>query len=164
MSRLVALFDALAGLALALLLAVTAAGILTRVLFDLTAGGLDLLLSDAVEMATYALLITVFAAMPRALRDGPVKIEVFSRGWPAWATAALDRLWSLIFGALAGLLVWRYAGESLALLARGDTTQDMQLPLWVFYAFAVIAFAAAALVALAVGLGVARGKSRRIRL
>ncbi|WP_119167873.1 TRAP transporter small permease subunit [Algihabitans albus] len=153
MHRLVSLFDAVAGLALALLLAVTAAGILTRLLFDLTAGGLDLLLSDAVEMATYALLITVFAAMPRALRDGPVTIEVFSRHWPLWLTAILDRLWSLLFGILAVLLAWRYAGESLTLLARGDTTQDMQLPLWGFYAFAVVAFAAAALVGLSLGFG-----------
>ena len=150
MQRLVVLFDALAGLALALLLAVTAAGILTRVLFDLTAGRVDLLLSDAVEMATYALLITVFAAMP-------VTVEVFSRTWPVWLTAALDRFWSLTFGTLAALLAWRYAEESLAVLARGDTTQDMQLPLWIFYAFAVPAFAAAGFVALRLGLfGAAR--------
>ena len=157
MQRLVALFDALAGLALALLLAVTAAGILTRVLFDLTAGRVDLLLSDAVEMATYALLITVFAAMPRALRGGAVTVEVFSRTWSVWLTAALDRFWSLTFGTLAALLAWRYAEESLAVLARGDTTQDMQLPLWIFYAFAVPAFAAAGFVALRLGLfGAAR--------
>lgn len=148
MRRLVSFFDSLALLALALLLAVTVAGILTRLLFDLSAGGLDLLLSDAVEMATYALLVTVFAALPRALRDGPVTVEVFSRRWPARLTDWLDRFWSFLFAVLAALLAWRYAKESLALLARGDTTQDMQLPLWGFYAFAVLTFAATALVGL----------------
>lgn len=160
MQRLVVFCDTVAALALALLLAVTAAGILTRLLFDLTAGGLDLLLSDAVEMATYALLVTVFAALPRALRDGPVTVEVFSRRWPLWLTAALDRFWSLLFGLLAALLAWRYAEESLTLFARGDTTQDMQLPLWSFYVFAMMAFAATALVGLSLIFGGAERRSR----
>lgn len=147
--RLLAVFDGLAGGALVAMLAVTAAGILTRLLFDLSGGALDLLIGDAVEVATYALLVTVFAALPRALADGLVRVELFSRAWPAWLQGALDRLWDLSFALLAGLLAWRYARETLAVLARGETTQDMQLPLWPFYLFAALAFAGVGLIALA---------------
>lgn len=145
-------FDLLAALALTALLAVVSASILTRLLFDLSAGRINLLFSGAIEIASYALLVTIFAALPRAVPSGLVKVDVLigaeSRRWSAW----LDRFWLLILAGFAGVLAWRYALQTLLSLRRGDATQDLQLPLYGFFGYAGVACAGLAVVAVWVAL------------
>lgn len=152
MSRLITAFDLIAALALSVLLAVVAGSISTRLLFDLTGGRINLLFEGAIELATYALLVTVFAALPRAMRGGLVNVDLFTGAWPAALNRGLDRLWLMLFALFAAVLAWRYGLQTLASLRRGDTTQDLQLPLYGFFGYASIACFGLAVVAAGIAL------------
>ncbi len=145
-------FDLLAALALTALLAVVSASIITRLLFDLSAGRINLLFSGAIEIASYALLVAIFAALPRAVPAGLVKVDVLigaeSRRWSRW----LDHFWLLVLAGFAGVLAWRYALYTLLSLRRGDATQDLQLPLYGFFGYVSVACAGLAVMALWVAL------------
>lgn len=139
MPRLIAGFDLIAALALSVLLAVVSGGILTRLLFDLSGGRVNLLFEGAIELATYALLITVFAALPRATRGGLVNVDLFTTALPDAVNRWLDRLWLALFALFASVLAWRYGMQTLLSLRRGDATQDLQLPLYWFFGYVTIA-------------------------
>ncbi|GMG83296.1 hypothetical protein LNKW23_25090 [Paralimibaculum aggregatum] len=150
--------DGLAMLAAALLLAVVAGAILARLLFDLTGGAVNVLLSGAIELSRYALLVTVLAALPGALASGLVRVDLLIERLPAGLAALLERLWHLLAAAIGGVALWRLAIKAADQAARGDLTQDLGLPLWPVTAFAAAALGIFALTGLACALGMRPGR------
>jgi len=147
--RLIRLADGLAALALAGLVAAVAGGVAGRVAADLTGGAVDLQIPGAVELARLALLILVFAALPRAFRTGLIRVDVLADRLPRSLARTLARVWSVLAAAFGGLLAWRYAAQAWAEAGRGDATQDLALPLWPFSAAGAVSAALVLLVALA---------------
>lgn len=149
----VAVSDGLAGLALAAMLAVVAGSILGRVAFDLTRGAVDLQIPGAIEIARYALLVTVMAALPGALARGLIRVEILADRLPRRVRALLARAWAALALAWAGVLAWRLGAAALLEAGRGDATQDLGAPLWPLTALAAASAGLLALTALARLLG-----------
>ncbi|MDO6462371.1 TRAP transporter small permease subunit [Granulosicoccaceae sp. 1_MG-2023] len=134
MEAIIRLFDRLAFVALLGMLSVVVAGVLTRLLFDLSDGRLNLLFPGSVEIAGYALLIMVFASLPRAAVNGLIRVQVLVSALPAAIRATLTRLWNLALALFAALLSWLFSGRVREMIERGDRTQDLGIPLYLFYA------------------------------
>ncbi len=149
MRQLVRLADGLAGLFLCLLLAVVTAQILTRALYRLSAGRIDLLFTGAIELASYALLLVVFSVLPGAVYHGLVRVDLFTARWPVFMRSILDRAGLGLTGLVALAIASQMMRQALRAASAGWTTQELDLPLAPFYGyagvlsllFAVVAFA-----------------------
>ncbi|MGF1445404.1 MAG: TRAP transporter small permease [Pikeienuella sp.] len=159
LTALLAVADALAMAALALLVLVVAGAILGRLAFDLSRGGVNLLLPGAIELSRYALMLCVLAALPRAVATGLIRVELVLDALPARMAAALGAIWMIVAAGIGSLAATSLAGTALTQAERGDLTQDLGMPLWPFTAFAAGALALVAVIALvrAAGLDLARG-------
>ncbi|MEO0991143.1 MAG: TRAP transporter small permease subunit [Pseudomonadota bacterium] len=129
--------------------AVVAFNIVGRAIFDATGGGVNLMIFGAIEMSQYALMISVFAAIPAMLGAGLIRVDILSKQFPPFLQAAADRLWLLLLAAFAAVLCLAFFDFAQTALERGDQTQDLRWPLWPFYA--VAALECAALMVLAIG-------------
>ncbi len=136
-----AVFDRLAALGLALLLGVVAAAVLGRLAYDLTGGAVNLLLSGAIEMSRHALMLTVLAALPRALASGLLRVDLLIGALPRGLAGPLERLWHLAAAGIGALAAWRLAETAALQASRGDLTSDLAVPLWPTTAFAALALA-----------------------
>ena len=144
--------EAVAISALVYLLGVVALNVLARVFFDLSDARLNFLVHGAIEQAAYALLITVFAALPSSIRTGLVSVDILTRKLPQKAQIFAARLWFFVLLILAVVLAVLFGEEAVTAFGRGDTTQDIHAPLYVFYAALTLACCALALVSLCAAL------------
>ncbi len=139
MTRLIRFCDAVAMAALAVLLAVVAVNIVGRALFDATGQAVNLMIPGAIELSRYALMVLVFAALPRAAEAGMVRVDLVIEHLPRLVRRALERLWSLAIAAFGGAAGWLLLGEARLEAGRGDVTQDLEIPMWLFTGFAGLA-------------------------
>lgn len=160
MHRLLRLCDGIATAALVVLLGVVAVNVAARALFDATGQAVNLMIPGAIELSRYALMVLVFAALPRAAEAGMVRVDLVIERLPTGLRAGLERLWAIgtaVFGASAAWLLlagaWLEAG-------RGYVTQDLEIPMWIFTGLAGLGVAVLGLTGLWLALrGPERGKS-----
>lgn len=148
MHRLIRLCDAVAVTAVAVLFCVVAVNVVARTLFDITGQSVNLMIPGAIEISRYALMVTVMASLPRAAEAGMVRVDLLIARLPPQLAGLLDRLWYLLtsaFGAAAG---WLLLTDAALQMTRGDATQDLEMPMWLFTGFAGIALAALAVTGL----------------
>ena len=157
MTRLIRLCDAIAAAALAVLLAVVAVNVVGRALFDATGQGINLMIPGAIELSRYALMVLVFAALPRAAEMGMVRVDLVIERLGPPVRRALERLWSLAIAAFGGAAGWLLMGKARLEAERGDVTQDLGIPMWLFTGFAGVA----AFVLCLTGLWLALRRGRR---
>ena len=141
MHRLLRLCDAVAATALALLLAVVAVNVVGRALFDATGQAVNLMIPGAIELSRYALMVLVFAALPRAAEIGLVRVDLLIEHLPDGLRRGLERLWSLAIAAFGGAAAWLLIEKARLEAGRGDVTQDLGLPMWLFTGVAGLAAA-----------------------
>lgn len=110
-----------------------AASVLTRLLFDLTDGGLNLVFPGSIELVSYAMLLMVFTSMPRALLNGPIKVELFVAKLPSRINRQLNRLWNLLLTVFFSIISILFANNAITMFHRGDVTQDLSVPLYLIY-------------------------------
>ncbi|MEP4034048.1 TRAP transporter small permease [Roseibium polysiphoniae] len=130
---------------------VVAVNILMRVVFDVSGTQINLMIPGAIELASYALLIAVFASLPAALEKGLIRVDVLTVMMPKGLSEALDRFWYLVLFLFAAALAWLFTGQVAETFERGEVTQDWAVPLWIPYliitmecvAFAVVSCAIA---------------------
>lgn len=139
---------AAAALAAAYLLGVVALTVAGRGLLDLTGGALGWITPGAFEQASLALFVLVFAALPAGAPGALVTVRLLISAAPPRLQQSIDALWRLVLAATTALLAWLLAAEAATLAARGDLTQDLLLPRWVFHAVAALGAAALTGVAL----------------
>ncbi|HIP95119.1 MAG TPA: TRAP transporter small permease [Leucothrix sp.] len=138
-------FDKLSlGITLALL-CIVAFNIIARFLHNITDGSVSLMIPGAIELSKYALLFIVFTALPHASVSGMVRVDLISNNLPKKLAGFLDRLWLVLMAVFSAILVWLFSQKALLTFARGDSTQDLQIPLFYFYAVISIACATTAL-------------------
>lgn len=157
MPRLLRLCDAVAAAALALLLGVVAVNVVGRALFDASGQAVNLMIPGAIELSRYALMVLVFAALPRAAEVGMVRVDLLIERLPGALRRGLERLWSLAIAGFGGAAGWLLLGKARLEAARGDVTQDLGLPMWLFTGFAGVA----AFVLCLTGLWLALRRRRR---
>ncbi|MBB4304951.1 TRAP-type C4-dicarboxylate transport system permease small subunit [Rhodobium orientis] len=127
---------------------VVAFNVVGRAVFDLTDGAINPMIPGAIELASYTLLIAVFAAFPVSLKHGMVRVDVLVGRFPLIVRRGLNRFWSLITLAVAIALVRLFFDEIATTYARGDITQVLRLPLWPVYVALTAECAVLALAAL----------------
>jgi len=141
MTRLLRLCDGIALTALALLFGVVAVNVAGRALYDATGQAANLMVPGAIELSRYALMVLVFAALPRAAEAGMVRVDLLIERLPRRLAGALERLWGLVIAAFGGAAGWLLIRKALLEIHRGDVTQDLGLPLWPLTGFAGLALA-----------------------
>lgn len=141
MTRLLSFCDAIALAALAALFGVVAVNVIGRALFDATGQAVNLMIPGAIEISRYALMVTVLAALPRAAEKGMVRVDLLIERLPAALSGLLDRLWAMAIAGFGGAAAWLLIREAALQVTRGDATQDLELPLWLFTGYAGLALA-----------------------
>lgn len=149
------LCQGIAVLAILMLFGVVAFNIVARLIFDLTGGSVNFLILGAIELSKYALMIAVFAAIPAMHATGLIRVDILSRSFPAWIQRVLDALWSVLLLIFAVILAWMFAEEATTAFSRGDETQDLRMPLWLFHVIASLECMALAFLVLGSVLGLA---------
>lgn len=139
MTRLLRLCDAVAVAALVVLLGVVAVNIVGRALFDATGQAVNLMIPGAIELSRYALLVVVFAALPRTAEAGMVRVDLVIERLPDPLRRGLERVWSLAVAAFGAAAGWLLLEKAMLEAERGDVTQDLELPMWLFTGFAGLA-------------------------
>lgn len=157
MKHLIRACDVVAGLALTFMMVVVASRIVTRIVFATTNGEVDWMFPGAIELASYSLLVVVFASFPRAIDSGLVNVDLFTEKFPVVVNALLDRFWALVTALIALGIAYQNWGQMMSAYRRGHSTQDLDIPLYFFYGYIVAATVAFALVAVWVA---ARRRSR----
>lgn len=130
------------------LLGVVAFNVAARAVFDATEGDVNFIIPGAIEQSTYALLVFVFASISASLPGGLVRVDLLISAFPRLLRRGLEILWSIVLVALAAALLWLFFEETAKLYERGDLTQDLRLPLWLFYALVTHQCAVIAAIAL----------------
>lgn len=138
----------LAAVAAVYMMAVVAFNVVARLLFDLSGARVNLMIRAAIEQSSLALLVMVMAALAAAIRDGMIGVDLLVHRMPGIVRRNAARLWYLMALVLAVVLARAFAHEATVLAARGDVTQDMGLPLWIFHAVITVECVALALVSL----------------
>lgn len=131
--------DAIAVAALALMFAVVATNVLARAAFDYSGQTVNFIVPGAIEISRYALMVTVLASLPRGAAAGMVRVDLLIERLPRLLGGMLERLWFLAIAAFGGVTGWLLIDEALLQRSRGDATQDLEMPLWLFTGFAGIA-------------------------
>lgn len=139
----------LAVIAIFLMFAVVALNILMRALFDATGGAVNLLFQGGFELSRYALLIAVFAALPASIANGLIKVDVLTAWLPPLVQRLLARFWFLLLLVFAAVLTWLFGLQIGETWRAGETSQDLGIPIWLFYLIITLECACFVIVALA---------------
>jgi TRAP-type C4-dicarboxylate transport system permease small subunit len=161
LKQLLHICDLIALIGLVVLFGVVAVNVIGRALFDATGQVVNAMIPGTIELSRYSLMVLVFASLPRAAEAGMVRVDLLVERLPPVLARLFDRLWGLAiatFGAAAG---WLLIDDALLQVGRGDATQDLEMPLWLFTGFAGLMAAALALTGL--WLGLHRGHRRSDR-
>ena len=145
---LLRLCDTIALTALAVLFGVVAVNVLGRAAFDATGQAVNVMIPGAIELSRYSLMVLVFASLPRAAEVGMVRVDLLIEHLPPMLEGLFDRLWSLVIAAFGAAAGWLLIGEALVQAHRGDATQDLEMPLWLYTGFAGLMAAELALTGL----------------
>ena len=143
--RLAYVMHLVAGVLLVGLMATTMADVLTRLLFDLSDGGLDLTFFGGIEIVSYTLLFAILFSLPYSVSRGQVIVDLFTERMSSARKEFLSGFYTLGFGCLGlGMSIGLY--EAAHRVAEyGETTQDLLIPLQYIYGLAAFASAVLAL-------------------
>lgn len=133
--------DGIALGALAVMFAVVATNVLARAVFDYSGQAVNFIIPGAIEISRYALMVTVLASLPRAAEAGMVRVDLLIERLPRWLAGALERLWFLAIAAFGAVTGWLLVEEAWLQRGRGDATQDLGVPLWIFTGYAGVMLA-----------------------
>ena len=128
---------------------VVAVNIFMRAVFDATGSQVNLMIPGTIELAGYALLIAVFAALPAGLENGMIRVDMLTGLMPDGVQTLLNRLWFFVLFVFALALVWLFGDQVLVTYAHGEVSQDWGIPLWVIYLVICLECFAFSLVSLA---------------
>ncbi|NVJ90209.1 MAG: TRAP transporter small permease [Methylocystaceae bacterium] len=152
MERLIKIFDKIAYGSLMLMLLIVVTSVLGRLVLDLSGGTINLVYPGQIELSKYALLIMVFASLPRAAVHGLVSVELLLGAMPQILRHFLERVWDLLLAAFTAAIGWLFLKRTLTMFERGDYTQDLGIPLYLIYAALTVCCIVISLTGLWLGL------------
>lgn len=129
----------LSGAILVLMMITVILDVVTRALFGMTAGASGITVWGAVEIVSYGLMFMVLFTLPHSVSRAQVIVDVFTDRWSAAVKLRLSALYTLGFGLLGTAMAWRFFESAARVAASGQTTQDLQVPLWLPYGAASFA-------------------------
>ena len=113
--------------------------VVTRALFGMTGGGLDLTIRGGVEIVSYSLLFMVLFALPYSVSRGQVIVDLFTENMSERLKMLLAGIYTLGFSFLGFAMATRFYESVGRVAMSGETTQDLLIPLT--YIYAISAFA-----------------------
>ncbi|MHA7879605.1 MAG: TRAP transporter small permease subunit [Saccharospirillum sp.] len=114
------------------------ADVVTRTIFGATGGAINLTFRGSYEIVRYGLLLSILYALPNALKDGQVFVEIFTEKLPQRAKNILSGIFVFFFGVFGFLLTTGLIERIENAAMTGETTQDLGLPIGHIYYFALI--------------------------
>lgn len=128
-----------AGVLLLVMVATVLYEIVSRSLFGISRGAIDITIRGGVEIVSYALLFMVLFALPYAVDRGQVVVDLFTESMGRHLAGLFAGVYTLGFALLGfGMSLRFYEGVG-RLAMTGETTQDLLIPMTHIYAVASLA-------------------------
>ncbi|MBB5321727.1 TRAP transporter small permease [Marinobacter oulmenensis] len=145
MSRFASIVDAISrvmllvsGFMITAMMLVVLAEVSTRALFGLTDGSLDLTFNGGIEIARFALLFAILYALPCNVDRSQVVVDLFTNTLSDRSIAVLQSICFIGYGLLALAMSYRFWGSVGHSYGSGETTQDLNIPMFYIYAATLV--------------------------
>lgn len=145
--RLTFIMHTISGIILIGMMFVTLADVVSRSLFEATEGKVDFTFIGGIELIKYGLLVTVLFALPHSLSRSQVIVDLFTDSFKTRTKSILEACYMMCFALLASGMSYRFFHAIAEANQSGETTQDLLIPLYYFYAISSFATAVLALTA-----------------
>lgn len=133
----------ISGFLLIVMAVVTLVDIASRAVYSASSGAIDFTFIGGIEIVKYSLLISLMMAMPEFVRQSQVIVDLFTDKLPARTHEVMEAIYLFGFALLGAGISWHFYHAIASYQMYGETTQDLLIPIWYF--FAVGSFAAAVL-------------------
>lgn len=136
--RLAYLLSLVGGAVLIFSMAAVLADVGTRTVFGMTGGNVDLTFRGSYEIVRYGLLISIAYALPYALKDGQVIVDLFTDRMSDANKNRLAGLYVFFFGVFGFVLSKGLWDSIQRFQMSGETSQDFGISLTVYYSAALV--------------------------
>ncbi|PLX44198.1 MAG: TRAP transporter small permease [Hyphomicrobiales bacterium] len=150
--RLAHAMHLISGILLVLMVMTVLLDVLGRFIFGVTSGAVDMTFPGGVEIVSMCLLFMVLFALPYSVNRGQVVVDLFTENLPGRVKSLLSGVYLIGFGLLGCGMAVRFYEAIWSAMESGETSQDLLIPLYYFYAIAAIATAILGLRGLLVAL------------
>lgn len=137
--RITHVMHTLGGVFLIAMMIVTLADVITRGVFTLTGGTVDLTFIGGIEMVQYSLLFTVLFILPHSVSRSQVIVDLFTERLDPRTKQALEGMYLFCFGLIGMGMSYSFYHHFGEAAATYETTLDLMIPLTYFYAVACFA-------------------------
>lgn len=131
-------FNIIGGTALILTMVIVLIEVLTRTIFGLTGGAVDLTFNGSFELVRHGMMITFAYSMPYCLARGQVVVDIFTDSWSNRVKSILSGFYTLLFGIFGFLMTFRLIESAHTASMSGETTQDLALSMDTIYYIAAV--------------------------
>ncbi|QUN06247.1 TRAP transporter small permease [Shewanella yunxiaonensis] len=135
--------QAISGVTLVSMMVVTLMDVVTRKLFEWTAGSVDFTFIGGIELIKYGLLITVFFCLPHTVASSQVTVDLFTAKLSERRKQLIQGLFLLGYVVLGAAMSYQFAISAQEAKETLETTQDLHISVGYFYN--IISFASAVL-------------------
>ncbi|WP_275722647.1 TRAP transporter small permease [Vibrio furnissii] len=112
---------------------VTLLDVVTRTLYGLSDGGIELTFVGGVELIKYGLLFTVLFTLPQSVGDSQVVVDLFTEQMSDRFKTYLESFYLLGFTLLGAGMTYRFYLAIEGAVMSGETTQDLMIPMpWIY--------------------------------
>ena len=147
-------FAMLGGIVLMLIALMTVASVIGRAGFGKPVPG-------DIEVTQYAIAVAISAFLPYCLfSGGNLIVDFFTAKAKLRTRRTLDAIGALTLAFAMGLFAWRTTVGMISVMAAGETSMVISVPLWWTYAGMAPCFALATLAALALAVKLWRGQAQ----
>lgn len=137
--RITHVMHSLGGVFLIAMMTVTLADVITRGIFTMTGGAVDLTFLGGIEMVQYSLLFTVLFILPHSVSRSQVIVDLFTERLQPRTKHALEGVYLFCFGLMGVGMSYSFYHHFSEAAATYETTLDLMIPLTYFYAVACFA-------------------------
>lgn len=123
-----------AALMVAAMMLIVLVDVISRALFELTSGGLDITFIGGIELVRFALLFAILYALPWNLDRSQIFVDLFTGNLSDRAISILTGLSYLGYFFLAMAMTYRFFDSLGMARMTGETTQDLGIPMPIIYA------------------------------
>ncbi len=141
------------GVLLVLMVMTVLLEVLSRFVFGVTEGAVNVTIPGGVELVSFGLLFMILFALPFSVTRGQVIVDLFTEGFSERTKAVLSGAYTFGFALLGFAMAIRFFDAVARSFENGETSQDLLIPLSYIYGAAGFATAVLGLRALLVGLG-----------
>jgi TRAP-type C4-dicarboxylate transport system permease small subunit len=152
----------ISGILLILMVITVLVDVATRLVFGMSGGAVNLTFPGGVEIVRYSLLLMVLFTLPYSVSRGQVVVDLFTENLPERVKGLMTGVFLIGFALLGFGMATRFYHAIWNAMSSGETTQDLLLPIWYFYALASFATTVLALRSLFVSVDyIIYGRSSR---